>query len=296
VTAGLALLPAERWRRLESAHAERVDELTRDHRDRVRRNIAHPVEDFLFTYYPFRPSQLRRWHPGAGVALVGAPERAGWRFHRTVDATRAVVGVDLPAFMAARCDQVRFVRRLLTATVAAPGQFGCFGLHEWAMVYGQGGDRVRHAGRRLRLGASGTDAVVRDHRLRCSHYDAFRFFTDAAKPRNQLQPDLDGRVRNEQPGCLHASMDVYKWAYRLLPVVSSDLVVDAFELARSIREVDMRASPYDLSDLGYPPIPIESVAGKAQYVALQREFAGRAQALRRRLLDVLQTLAPGTVA
>ncbi|HEY5881247.1 MAG TPA: 3-methyladenine DNA glycosylase, partial [Nakamurella sp.] len=274
MTARPQLLPAERWRRLESAHAERVDGLTIDHRDRVRRNVAHPVEDFLFTYYPFRPNQLRRWHPGLAVALVDAPERAGWRFHRTLDAARAVVGVDLPGFLHARADQVRFVRRLLTATVAAPAQFGCFGLHEWAMVYRQGEAQIRHTGRRLRLGASGTDAVVRDHQLRCSHYDAFRFFTDAAKPRNQLQPSLDGRVGSEQPGCLHASMDVYKWAYRLLPVVTSELVVDAFELARSIREVDMRASPYDLSDLGYPPIRIETAAGKAEYVAAQRDFAG----------------------
>jgi hypothetical protein len=183
----------------------------------------------------------------------------------------------------------------LTATAAAPAQFGCFGLHEWAMVYRQNPDRVRHSAHRLRLGPAGTDEVVRAHRIRCSHYDAFRFFTDPARPRNQLQPTSDDRVELEQPGCLHASMDLYKWAYRLLPVVSSDLLADAFELAKAIREVDMRASPYDLEDLGYPPIPIETAAGKTQYVALQREFAARAQTLRGRLLKVLRPLGPGTV-
>ena len=36
--------------------------------------VAHPVEDFLFTYYSLRPAALRRWHPGYGVALAdGAP-------------------------------------------------------------------------------------------------------------------------------------------------------------------------------------------------------------------------------
>ena len=35
----------------------------------------HPVADFLFTYYSQRPAQLRRWHPGSGVALAGGDDR-----------------------------------------------------------------------------------------------------------------------------------------------------------------------------------------------------------------------------
>ena len=56
------------------------------------------------------------------------------------------------------------------------------------------------------------------------------------------------------------------------------------QVARAIREVDMRASPYDLSALGYQPITIETPAGKAEYVAAQRGFAERGQVLRTRLL------------
>jgi hypothetical protein len=55
-------------------------------------------------------------------------------------------------------------------------------------------------------------------------------------------------------------------------------------LARSIREMDMRASPYDLTELGYEPVQIETPTGKAEYVAAQRGFAQQAQLLRRRLL------------
>ncbi len=278
------------WRRLESAHEQRVDDLLRGHLSRARRQQAHPVEDFLFDYYRLRPGQLRRWHPGFGVELADAPQRSTWRFHRAVDRA-GTVGLDLPAFLAARGGQVDFVRRLLAATADAPAQYGCFGLHEWAMVYRLDPAQVRHAGHRLRLGPAGTDEVVRTHPIRCTHHDAFRFFTPAARPLNQLQPGLDDRVGLEQPGCLHASMDLYKWAYRLLPAVPSDLVVDAFELARAIREVDMRASPYDLADLGYPPIRIETPAGKAEYVARQREFAARARPLRQRLSTMLGELA-----
>ena len=287
MTTGLEVLPPQRWREAETAHAARVDALTAGHRARARAGQSHPVEDFLFTYYPFRPGQLRRWHPGVGTALADAGDRAGWRFHRTLDGPGSVVTVDLPAFLAARGDQLRFVGRLQAATAAAPAQFGCFGLHEWAMVYRMSAADLRHTGRPLRLGRAGTDEVVREHQIRCSHYDAFRFFTDAARPLNQLRPTLQARVGLEQPGCLHASMDLYKWAYRLLPAVPSDLVVDAFDLAREIREIDMRASPYDLADLGYPAIPIETPAGKAEYVARQREFAERGGRLRRRLLDAV---------
>jgi hypothetical protein len=189
-----------------------------------------------------------------------------------------------------RGDALAHVRRLLTATASRPAQFGCFGLHEWAMVYRQSPDAVRHAAWPLRLGPEGTDAVVEGHRLRCTHFDAYRFFTPAASPRNALAPTRADTVELEQPGCLHATMDLYKWASKLTPVVSSDLVVDAFVLARDVRELDMRASPYDLSALGYEPVPIETPAGRAEYVAAQRSFAERGAALRARLLAELDPL------
>jgi len=52
--------------------------------------------------------------------------------------------------------------------------------------------------------------------------------------------------------------------------------------------VDMRAAPYDLSSLGYAPIPIESAEGRAEFVEHQREFARRGQEQRRRLLSALE--------
>ncbi len=72
----------------------------------------------------------------------------------------------------------------------------------------------------------------------------------------------------------------------------SDLVLTAFELARDVRELDMRASPYDLGALGYRPVRVETPEGKAEYVAAQRAFAERGGALRARLLAVLDRLAP----
>jgi hypothetical protein len=88
-------------------------------------------------------------------------------------------------------------------------------------------------------------------------------------------------------------MDLYKWAYKLSPATPSDLVADCFELAVQIRELDMRASPYDLRGHGYEPVAIETPEGKAQYVAAQREFAERGSALRQRLIDLCDRLAAG---
>jgi hypothetical protein len=277
------LAPA-RWRALAEEYADRIDALTAAHRRRSQAQLAHPVEDFLFTYYTLRPAQLRRWHPGAGVALADAGDRADWAFYR-VDGDGTAT-VDLPAFLARRSVMLRLVKRLVSHTAAAPAQFGCFGLHEWAMVYRQTTPDLRHPWP-LRLGPAGTDQVVESHQIRCSHHDAFRFFTPAARPRNLLSPSAQTRDSMDQPGCLHAGMDLYKWCYKLSPVMPADLLLDCFLLARDIRELDMRASPYDLGALGYPPVAIETAAGKAEYVAAQRGFADRGQELRGRLLAVL---------
>jgi hypothetical protein len=82
-------------------------------------------------------------------------------------------------------------------------------------------------------------------------------------------------------------MDLYKWCYKLTPLLSSELVLDCFRLAREVRELDMRAGPYDLADLGYPPVRIETPEGRADYVRAQRGFAERGQVLRAALLDRL---------
>jgi hypothetical protein len=54
--------------------------------------------------------------------------------------------------------------------------------------------------------------------------------------------------------------------------------------------MDMRASPYDLSEWGYPAIRIETPDGKAEYVEYQRAFSAESQELRRRLLRELTPL------
>lgn len=284
--APLPVLAREEWEPLARRHAARVDVSVQPHLERRRRGVRHPVEDFLFDYYSHRPAALRRWHPGHGVVLADAPE------HRSTKGYVEVAGgvtVD-DGFVEQRRTLVSSIRTLLAATERRTPTLGCFGMHEWAMVYRLPQDDVRHAAWPLRLGPEGTDAVVEGHRISCSHFDAFRFFTEEARPRNTLQPGRDDRPAFEQPGCLHAGMDLYKHAFRLSPMVGSDLVADCFELARDIRVLDMRASPYDLSGLGYEPVRVETAEGKQEYVAAQRVFAERGRPLRRRLVEACDRL------
>jgi len=261
----------QEWQARAAAHERRVDALLRGHQDRRRRGVKHPVEDFLFTYYSYRPAQLRKWRPDAGERLAGAP------------------AVDVAGTLERRGETIRWIRDLLAATASRPPQLGCFGLHEWAMVYRQPEER-RHESWPLRLDAARVAALVEERGVRCTHFDAFRFFTPPARPLNLLQPSRETQHANEQPGCLHANMDLYKWSYKLAPLVGSETVVDCFELARDIRALDMCASPYDLSALGYEPVRIETAEGRAAYAAGQRAFAERAAPLRARVIATVDAV------
>ncbi|QZY53477.1 3-methyladenine DNA glycosylase [Leucobacter tenebrionis] len=284
------MLTEAAWRLREADHQRRADALTAAHRERKQRGEKHPVEDFLWTYYSVKPSELRRWHPGTGV-LEGAADRASWKYYRVHGEHDATI--DLDAFFARRGGTVDYVDDLLRSTLDHAPRFGCFGLHEWAMVYRMTPEQLRHTSLPLRIGHEATDRVVESHPIGCTHFDAFRFFTPSAAPLNALQPTRETQPELEQSGCLHAGMDVYKWAAKLGPIIPGELLLDCFELARDIREVDMQASPYDVTGFfgadGSPltPIAIETAEGKREYVRRQRVFAERGDALRRRVLAAI---------
>lgn len=275
-----AALAPSHWLPRADTHAARADAFTAAHRARARRGQTHPVWDFLFSYYSLRPRQLRVWHPGHGATLAG-PAAASYldRPGYVAVAEGVTVGSD---YLRARTATVRFVAGLLGSTARRAPRFGCFGMHEWAMVYRAGS--VRHSSVPLRLGAPATDAVVESMPLRCSHYDAYRFFTPAAATRNEGRPARATQSQWEQPGCLHANMDLYKWCYKLGPLADSGLLMDCLDLAAQARELDMRASPYDLREYGLEPIAVEESAGRAEYARQQVVVAERAAPLRAALL------------
>ncbi|MFC0582189.1 3-methyladenine DNA glycosylase [Micrococcoides hystricis] len=287
----MAVYTEEEAREAARAHRARVRPFTEPFLERRATGRSHPVEDFLFTYYSHRPAALQRWHPGLGnsIAVGGTEqiEQETWKYYRR---EHGQVSVDLAAFMDRQLTNARFHYQLLANTLDATPRFGCFGLHEWAMAYRAEKHGIRHSTVPLRLGSSGTNEVVESHTIACTHYDAFRFFAPEAVSLNTLQPSRQSQLKLEQPACLHANMDLYRVAYKLTPLFSSELVMDCFELAWDIRTMDMQASPYDLADWGYEPVKIETPEGKRTYARAQREFSARAQLLRKKLLQTLDLI------
>jgi hypothetical protein len=285
----ITVLPEAEWLAHRPAHDARVRAWTEPHQARAGRGEKHPVHDFLFEYYRFRPSWLKRWHPGPDIVLAGGAAREFLRWPEYHEVA-AGVALNTAALAPRRRESGAWIAGLLRATAERPPQFACFGLHEWAMVYRQTPDEVRHNAWPLRFPAGELARIVEAQPVRCSHFDAFRFFTTPARPLNRLQPERATVPQFEQRGCLHANMDLYKWAFKFAPFTPSALVADCFEFAREIREVDMRASPYDFAALGFTPIRIETPEGRAEYEAHQRAFAARSQPLRARLIAVLERL------
>lgn len=282
------VMPLASWREKAAAHRARAEKHTAAARKRRARGLPHPVLDFLFQYYPFPFSLLENWHPAAGEALEwplpALPEGFSDGCYLLENGCLALDPRKLPEKARQR---MRWTLELLEATRERVPNFACHGLHEWAMVYR--GREIRHEKTlRLRLPQAEIDALVESRAICCSHHDAFRFFAPEARPLNRLQPDIHSRHRHEQPACLHANMDLYKWAAKSMPWTGSELLLDCFELAVDLRALDMRASPYDLTEWGYAPVPIETAAGRAVYENEQRRLAEAAAPLRQRLITGLR--------
>jgi len=268
-------------------------------RARRDRGEPHPIEDFLFRYYPFPIALLEDWHPGHGVSVEwpAGPDSLHPPFHTRHHVWRdGHMHLDPSLLTEKERARVAWTIGLLEKTASRAPNFACHGMHEWAMVYQ--GSEVRHEKiLRLRLPQHGIDQLVRSRPIACSHFDAFRFFAPEARPFNRLQPTLGSRTDMEQPACIHANMDLYKWAAKSMPWTGSDLLLDCFELAMDLRRLDMRASPYDVRPYGLEPVPIETADGRATYETEQRLLASRAEPIRRRLISQLtQTLRAAACA
>lgn len=282
----IEILSTEVWHTLRGEHKAKVLPWITPRLERRSRHESHPVDDFLFEYYPISTNKLLTWHPGFGRALeateVELEEFPSGSYEFMDDliqirndwlAKNQEAGINLIEFLATTQD--RSIRS------------GCFGLHEWAMVLGT--EEVRHEKWPLRLSQEQIRATIDEVGLRCTHFDAFRFFTPIAAPLNPLQLTPVDRKEVEQPGCLHANMDLYKYAQRFAPIVGSTIIRSAFALAKDIRNVDMQTAPYDLADLGVVPIPVETQAGRDEFAKLQVGFAQRAQVLRSELIEALKS-------
>lgn len=276
-----SFMPAVEWNRRKQLHEEQLDRILSPYLQKRSRQEKNPVLDFLFEYYPFRPSHLRRWSPGIGVLLemdgkTNLPEHS----ELTIEGEHAVLN---PAFFPVkRLSSVSWTLHLLKESMNKKPFFGCFGMHEWAMVYRA--EEVRHSRIPLRLSDDEITHFVESRPLLCTHFDAFRFFTEKARPLNRNVLSRDTFTEMEQPGCVHTNMDLYKWAFKLYPWISGSLLQSAFFNALEARKIDMQASPYDATEFGLEPIKIETEAGRKEYLERQTEIYENSMPIRKELI------------
>lgn len=283
------IIPINLWTLRVKEHEDKVTPFAEAFLKRRSLHLKHTVHDFLFTYYTFSPLKLKNWVPSFEEEIEMNSEMLscypwlkceGFWFNGSTlrlnkeKLTKNILGLNL------------FIKELCSHILKRPSRFNCFGLHEWAMVYKMSKKEIRHQEQALRVSIETLNTFVESQNICCSHYDAYRFFTKDAKGLNVLNPCIETRLEMEQGGCLHANMDLYKWAAKLMPWIGSDFLGKAFLLAVEGRELDMRASPYDLKNEGFSPICIETESGRKEYIKQQQQLAEKAEVLRKELLKV----------
>jgi hypothetical protein len=331
---GRLVFSKDQWSSMASTHAEILDMLmypalpkellalsdTIQQKKRMHSINMNPIHNFLHSYYQYSIQDISKFSPGLGIGMESYSS-SSWVHEKFITVKDNGVGyVDVDRILNTPNGRYGWVniqrgRDVLRATSTRVPFFGCFGLHEWAMLYSgrnmlatsaaaaaaaaaaagaanqPSGPLPKHqAGLNLRVSQEVIDEVVDTScQLKCTHFDAVRFFHPGAKDLNALQlPDRQrDQVRHEQPGCVHANMDLFMYAFKLYPFVPAPLLVDALRLAIDARRVDMRASPYDVS--GYaecdPPICVETTEGRRLYVREQQKLAANAVPIRVALLQ-----------
>mmetsp|Transcript_38952 Transcript_38952/g.49713 ORF Transcript_38952/g.49713 Transcript_38952/m.49713 type:complete len:417 (-) Transcript_38952:255-1505(-) len=301
------IIAEEVWREKSLAHKNRVLDILGGKLGlggKIGYDVNHPIYNFIFEYYHFKPRRLLiDYTPGFGVVLANAKPKEASLFQKNFIETVEGIYFCPSTLKPGRLKAFQWTCDFLKQVAERPPVFFCYGLHEWAMLYQpEGASPVKkHQSLSLRLSQEELNSVVESRTIKCTHFDAFRFFTPEARPLNQHNLTRETQVLMDQPGCVHATMDLFKWALKLLPFCPSELLGDCLDLALEARVLDIRASPYDakaFSDdrFDLSPIHIETAEGRKLYQEIQQGLWMRSVPLRQRLVsyheEVLKAAGP----
>ena len=103
----------------------------------------HPIYNFLHTYYRYSTQNVKKYSPGLGVMLSNSNEEDGsdntYLNEKYIKTTSIGSYYKLPRHDAPDSTfgwiTLSKTRDLLHSTATRQPFFGCFGLHEWAMLY-----------------------------------------------------------------------------------------------------------------------------------------------------------------
>jgi hypothetical protein len=304
-------IPYSVWNQAARNHLNRINDLlypkieSKSLKFRSHAVSNHPIYNFLHSYYSYSTEEIKTYSPGMGYALSNTADFADSNRHHLIH--KAMIKIpDCNSYIAKPSFAIKPVKRygeeavtrirdILEATVNKPPHFSCFGLHEWAMLYrgkrlDENDPSTRHQPQlRLRVSQQVIDDTVGKNQIVCTHFDAWRFFDPAAQPLNVFHPmSRKEQVNYEQPGCIHATMDLFEYAYQLYPFVSSDMLAECLSIALIARKIDMRASPYDVSSFDgcEEPLYVETNEGKLAYIKEQQQLYKLSFPARQELLSI----------
>ena len=333
------MISAESRRFQAALHANELDQLlyppgTENLKTRLHMIKSHPIYNFLHTYYRYSAKNLKFYSPGLDVLMEldehdhqkqgsssssssASSSRSMFNSNNNKQKKEEEHDLNMKHIRISEngCEYVlppaddpngpygwvtlSRTRDILHLTSSRVPSYGCFGYHEWAMLYSGrnvGVNEPLPAHQKevpLRVSQDTIDEVVETLGLRCTHFDAFRFFHKAAQPLNAINPlTRASQADHEQPGCVHASMDLFKYAYQLYPFCSAALLRDCVKVALTAREMDMRASPYDTTNVPYcgAPICVETADGRREYMEAQERLTAMAGPVREQLIEAYDTV------
>ena len=122
------------WKHERDRHIRRINSILGDYLIKKEHQVKNPILDFLFEYYTFRPGLLIRWSPGYQMTL----EKMAFKDIEDLVEIRCLpdgMRIDPSAFPTHRVASLDWVIQLIEVTMSRAPSFGCFGMHEWAMVY-----------------------------------------------------------------------------------------------------------------------------------------------------------------
>ena len=306
-----SIVDSIQWEKEAKFHANEMNDLLypykgKNWKTRFHAVHVHPIYNFLHSYYRYSITELKLYSPGVGNYIFDNVTHSGqYLLHPLVtpidmnDESCSKYALQLtPTVIKSKRYNMNTISRskdILESTIHKNPYFSCYGMHEWAMLYSSRSSQEidpssRHQSKlKLRVSQKIIDDAVESKVLTCTHYDAWRFFNPSAQPMNVINPlTRQNQLEHEQPGCIHATMDLFKYAHQLYPYVSSEILRETIQIALNARKIDMRASPYDVSHIEGCEIPIcvETNEGKLLYAKEQMSLYNTSMPIRKKLFQI----------
>eukprot|EP01041_Mallomonas_annulata_P005090 gene5090-10186_t len=277
---------------------------------------THPIYNFMHRYYRFSANDLKKYSPGLGVTFetpISTDTSDSNLFHPRflqhdpISETSTYIPFNISHTGIHGWPTLLRSYDILTSTLKNKANYRCFGFHEWAMLYSGNSNKNNNENKEiiikkhqenlnLRISQEIINNVVESNQLYCTHFDAWRFFHKDAQILNHYNPiERNTQSLYEQPACIHANMDLFKYAYQAYPLISSRLLLKTLKLAIKARIIDMRASPYDVSQYTEcnPHIEVEVEAGRKVYIHEQEKLASQGYDIRRELIEEYELIFNG---